>query len=101
MQTYTTAAVHDQADLAPSAPILAHTAAAARRRGLAVAARQVGTVCREMAPAEPRPSEATLAAARTEVADERTAQERVLDRVVDGLMAELGWARTAPTARRR
>ena len=73
---------------AAEAPLALHTIGASRRRGLA-AARQAGPVLRQTR-AGHRPSAAEeLQAVRDALADPRTTQERVLDRVADRLIAAL------------
>jgi hypothetical protein len=72
----------------PASPLMLDAAAAACRGDVADAVRRAGPVRREAAAAAIPPLEAALLA-RHAMADRRPARERVLDRVVDGLLAEL------------
>jgi hypothetical protein len=96
MQTYTTD--HDTARHAPTAPLMLHTAAASRRRDL-TAGGSARPVMRELDAAPCEPATASRLA-RLAVADQRSTEDRVVDRVVDGLMAELGWTGPMPARRR-
>ena len=100
MQTYTTDTDNNTATAghALASPLMLHAVPASRRRGL-TAGVSVRPVMRETtAPACDPGTAARLA--RLAVSDERSTDDRVVDRVVDGLMAELGWGRAA-TPRRR
>ena len=87
MQKTSTAAAPASARYAAAAPLLLSRIAGFRRRGL-VAARHAGPVLRET-PASHRASAEELEAVRDALAQPRTTQERVLDRVADRLIAAL------------
>jgi hypothetical protein len=84
----TTTAAADPAAYEPASPLMLDAAAAACRGELTDAVRRTGPVRREAAAAAIPPLEAALLA-RHATADRRPTRERVLDRVVDGLLAEL------------
>lgn len=69
-------------------PLVLHAVPASRRRNLAATVRQVEPIRRDVLSGPRRPRDARRLA-REAVADRRTTRERVLDRVVDGLIAEL------------
>jgi hypothetical protein len=89
MHAFTTIAAAPAAACEPATPLMLDAAAAACRNDMADTVRRVGPVRREVAAtAAISPLEAALLA-RHAMADRRTTRDRVLDRVADGLLAEL------------
>jgi hypothetical protein len=89
MHAYTTAAPAAPAAYEAVNLLMLDAAAAACRNDMADAVRRVGPVRREVAAtAAISPLEAALLA-RHATADRRSTRDRVLDRVADGLLAEL------------
>jgi hypothetical protein len=84
----TAAAAHDAA-CEPANPLMLDAAAAACRSDMVDAVRRSGPVRREAAATAAIPPLEAALLARHATADRRPTRERVLDRVVDGLLADL------------